>query len=71
MRDKHIAILAVQEAHMDSKRQQEIEELFKKHLLIQASGDPDSPSRRGGVAIVLNREIINASETKFHHVVLG
>ena len=61
MRDKKIGVLAVQEAHMDDFRRQKVEELFQQRLRIFATGDPDHPTGKGGVAIVLNKEIVDAA----------
>ena len=61
MRDKKIGVLAVQEAHMDEFRRQKIEELFQQRLRIFASGDLENPTGKGGVAITLNREIVDAA----------
>ncbi|KAJ7891627.1 hypothetical protein B0H14DRAFT_2560684 [Mycena olivaceomarginata] len=55
MREKQIGILLVQEAHMNEERRERVEGLFKKNLKIYHSEDPENPTRKGGVVIVLNR----------------
>ncbi|EPT04439.1 hypothetical protein FOMPIDRAFT_1091164, partial [Fomitopsis schrenkii] len=60
MRDKRIGVLVVQETHMDERRRQQVEDLFCQRIRIFATGDPDNPTGKGGVAIVLNKELVDA-----------
>ncbi|KDQ32106.1 hypothetical protein PLEOSDRAFT_154311 [Pleurotus ostreatus PC15] len=64
MRDKKIAILAVQETHMDEERRESIGSIFGRRLHITASADKDSPSQRAGIAIVFNKSFVNTSSEK-------
>ncbi|EPS96358.1 hypothetical protein FOMPIDRAFT_1032406 [Fomitopsis schrenkii] len=59
MRDKKIGVLVVQEAHMNEERRCKVENLFAQRLRIIATGDPENPTGKSGVAIVLNKEIVN------------
>ena len=52
----------MQEAHMDEPRRQKIEDLFQQRLRILATSDPEHPTARGGVAIALNKEIVEAQQ---------
>ncbi|EIN09247.1 hypothetical protein PUNSTDRAFT_44642 [Punctularia strigosozonata HHB-11173 SS5] len=58
MRERRIAILLVQEAHMDDQRRDEIETLFTNRLRVFVSPDPDNPTGKAGVAIVVNKQLI-------------
>jgi exonuclease III len=71
MRSKKIALLAVQETHMNEERRSEIEDLFKNRLRIGASWDKDAPTRVGGVAIVINKDILDASKVTYEELTAG
>ncbi|KAF5343921.1 hypothetical protein D9758_012103 [Tetrapyrgos nigripes] len=60
VRQKRIGVLLVQEAHMDENRRQTVQDKFSKRLVIRCSADPDSPRAKGGVAIVLNKDLVDA-----------
>ena len=55
MRDKKIAVLAVQESHLDETAVDNLNSLFHRRLSIWNSGDPLHPSAGKGVALVLNK----------------
>ncbi|KAG6885868.1 hypothetical protein C0992_004817 [Termitomyces sp. T32_za158] len=71
IRDKKIGILLVQEAHLSDERKGEVEKLFGKRMKIQASPDPVNPTGKGGIAIVMNRELINVQGTESTKIVPG
>ena len=58
MRDEKIGILLLQETHMDVVRHNQVQKLFVNRLHILYSADPESPTRKGGVAIVLNKRFV-------------
>ena len=58
IRDEKIGILLLQETHMDVVRHSQVQKLFVNRLHILYSADPVSPTRRGGVAIVLNKRFV-------------
>ncbi|KAI0654343.1 Endonuclease/exonuclease/phosphatase, partial [Cubamyces menziesii] len=58
MRDKKIAILAVQETHLDEMRARTLADLFDKHMSIEYSSDPENETAARGVAFVINKRII-------------
>ncbi len=58
MRDEKVGILLLQETHMEAARHSQVQKLFIKRLHILYSADPESPTRKGGVAIVLNKRFI-------------
>ncbi|KAF8053963.1 Endonuclease/exonuclease/phosphatase [Lyophyllum atratum] len=71
MREKRIGILLVQETHLTDDRKTEIESLFEKRLKLFTSHDPDNPSGRGGVAVVLNRSLTNVQGVRSTEIVPG
>ncbi|KAF5367240.1 hypothetical protein D9615_010668 [Tricholomella constricta] len=71
LRDKRIGILAVQETHLTEERRDELEKLFAKRMKIFISKDPENPTGRAGVAIVLNRELTNTSGARVTEIVPG
>ncbi|KAK0498837.1 hypothetical protein EDD18DRAFT_1026195, partial [Armillaria luteobubalina] len=68
--EEKIGILTVQEAHLTAERKELIEKIFPK-LHVEISEDPDSPTARAGVAIVLNRRLTNWSTVKIREVIPG
>ena len=71
MREKKIAVLLVQEAHMNSERQAQVEGIFSRRMKIHSSANPENPTGKGGVAVVLNRELIHTNESKATVIVPG
>ncbi|KAF8061861.1 Endonuclease/exonuclease/phosphatase [Lyophyllum atratum] len=71
MREKRIGILLVQETHLTDERRDEIESLFEKRLKLFTSYDPDNPSGRGGVAVVLNRSLTNVQGVRSTEIIPG
>ncbi|KAF9487812.1 DNase I-like protein [Pleurotus eryngii] len=71
MHDKKIAVLSVQETHMDEDRKDKIEHLFGQRLKILASADAESPTQRAGVAIVLNKSFLNVGTAMTKEIVPG
>ena len=58
IRDKKIGVLLLQETHMSKTRHNETQKLFWKRLKIFSSEDPENPTGKGGVVIVLNKALI-------------
>ncbi|KAF5375493.1 hypothetical protein D9615_009178 [Tricholomella constricta] len=71
MRDKRIGILAVQETHLTEERRDDLEKLFSKRMKIFISKDPENPTGRAGIAVVLNREITNVTGAKITEIIPG
>ncbi|KAG9220267.1 hypothetical protein CCMSSC00406_0006332 [Pleurotus cornucopiae] len=71
MRDKKLAILAVQETHMDEARCEAIQSIFGRRLHIVASADEESPSQKAGVAIVMNKCHVDTSTETTTVIVSG
>lgn len=57
VKEKHIGVLAIQEAHLTQEHVDDLHQLFGKHLQIHFSQGQNVNAH--GVAIVLNREITN------------
>ena len=58
IREKRIAVLLVQEAHMDDERKNQVENIFSRRMKIHASANPDNPAGKEGVAIILNSQLL-------------
>ncbi|THU95795.1 DNase I-like protein [Dendrothele bispora CBS 962.96] len=71
VREKRIGILALQETHLTSERHEQIEKVFSKRLKIFFSSDPENPTGRAGVAIVLNKELVKTNNIKTYQIVPG
>ncbi|KAL1657548.1 Endonuclease/exonuclease/phosphatase [Schizophyllum commune] len=65
MNDKKIAVLLLQETHLTESRKQDVERMFGGKLKIFHSPDPDEPTQRNGVAIVVNTRLAEAKDAKF------
>ena len=63
--NKHkIAILALQETHLDEAAIAEIRKSFSKKMHIEYSSDPSAPRSRTGVAFVINKSLIAPNNIK-------
>jgi hypothetical protein len=71
MREKHIGILLVQEAHLNEARKEGIENLFKKSMKVYHSEDLTNPTGKGGVAVVLNRQLTNVNGVQITEIIPG
>ncbi|KAI0335407.1 DNase I-like protein, partial [Cubamyces sp. BRFM 1775] len=58
VKEKRIAVLAIQEAHLDTQRAQRLQELFEQHLQIVHSADPTNSRGARGVAFVINKRLV-------------
>ena len=71
MRTKRIAVLALQETHLDKEWLTEIKGCYKSSLTIYNSQDPENPMGSAGVVFVLNKALIAPSDLKIHTLVQG
>ena len=62
MNKRKIAILAVQETHLDESRVDNILSLFGHKITIIVSHDPDMPRATAGVAFIINKKFITPCE---------
>ena len=70
MRDNAIALLAVQETHLTDELASQFEELFGNSFKLTHSPDPRTSNARG-VAVVLNRRLINTRNSSTTTIIPG
>ncbi|KAJ3797677.1 Endonuclease/exonuclease/phosphatase, partial [Lentinula aff. detonsa] len=70
-RDKRIGILALQETHLTNDRIETLNEHYKKRISIFGTPDPTNPTGKGGIAIVLNQELIKPERAECHDIIPG
>ncbi|KAF9562623.1 DNase I-like protein, partial [Agrocybe pediades] len=59
--ENRIGILCLQETHLDDEREQAIQNLFARQLVIVKSANTENARGRGGVAIVLNKSLLRTN----------
>jgi len=70
MREQNIGVLAVQETHLTNKLADQFNTLFGNRLTLLHSPDPTTRNARG-IAIILNKKIVNTSDLKPTKIVPG
>lgn len=63
-----IAILALQETHLDQERVETLKSAFGRKMEIIHSEDPDAPHTTTGVAFVINKSLIAPKKTTIHKI---
>ncbi|KAH9853408.1 Endonuclease/exonuclease/phosphatase [Lenzites betulinus] len=71
IKQNSIGILLLQETHLTAERCADIKRMFKGRLKVLYSAHPDAPTRKEGVAVVLNKAQINADGAKVTQIVPG
>ena len=71
MNKKRIAILTLQETHLDRARLQDVISCFGRRLEVVISQHPNNPRTRAGVAFVINKALINPKESKMYELQPG
>ena len=71
MSDHKIAIMALQETHLDQALLQDVENCFGRRLTIVISQSPTSPRATAGVAFVINKALISPRELHVHELISG
>lgn len=71
MSKNKIAILAVQEMHLDRERQHSIENCFGKRLAVLNSKLDTNPRVSAGVAFILNKTLIQPKEMSVQELIKG
>ncbi|KAF6741126.1 hypothetical protein DFP72DRAFT_834963, partial [Ephemerocybe angulata] len=73
MNSKRIGIMAVQETHLTLERTRNLNKKFHKQMYIINSSAPLNPSTTAGVAIVINRRLVNyrPGDLKYKELVPG
>ena len=69
--NEKVAILAIQEAHLDETMTERIQTLYEKNLEIIVSANPESPRARAGVAFIINKWLISPEEIETHELIPG
>lgn len=64
-------ILIISEAHLTERRCDELEKLFARRMKISFTANPDNPTGKGGVAIVVNKQLTNWHNIQTREVVPG
>ncbi len=71
MSDHRIGVLLVQETHLTNERKAGLHDMFARKLRIYHSENPDAPTQREGVAIVLNTRYVDTSTAVTTEIVPG
>lgn len=59
LNDHRIAVLVLQETHLNQESLKRIRSCYNKKMLILHSEDPDTPRTTAGVTFVINKSLIN------------
>ncbi|KAI0737438.1 Endonuclease/exonuclease/phosphatase, partial [Daedaleopsis nitida] len=71
MRDLRIGVLILQETHLTVDRVNFIEKMYKGKIKILHSSHPDRPTQKEGVAVVINKRLVQATGVEMTEVVPG
>lgn len=71
MKENKLAILALQETHLDNDLLQSVNECFGKRLTIVNSNLPENPRSSAGVAFVINRSLVAPKELSTTELIEG
>ena len=69
MHTEKIAILAIQETHLDQSMAENLGRIFEKNLKILNSANPDNPWASAGVGFVINKQLINPDKMEMHKLI--
>ena len=71
MKENKIAVLAMQETHLDNDMLQSINECFGKRLTVINSKLPENPRSSAGVAFAINRALVAPKELTISELIKG
>lgn len=71
MKENKIAVLAMQETHLDNDMSQSINECFGKRLTVINSKLPENPRSSAGVAFAINRALVAPKELTISELIKG
>ncbi|KAI0693953.1 Endonuclease/exonuclease/phosphatase [Cerioporus squamosus] len=71
IRDRKIAVLAIQEAHLTKEDTEVINEMFRATMWVTASPDPINGTGARGVAIAFNKRMVNTDAIKQWELIEG
>ena len=66
-----IAILAIQETHLDEDAANKVRECFSKKIHLEFSSDPNAPRSTAGVAFVINKSLIAPNDIQAQELFPG
>ncbi|RDX41541.1 DNase I-like protein [Lentinus brumalis] len=71
VRDSKVAILGLQETHLVDEKREELNELFNMSMMVYSTADPENPTGARGVAIAVNKRLVNTDDAVCRVVVPG
>ncbi len=71
MTDNRIGVLLLQETHLTEERKASLHKMFARRVKIFFSANPDAPTQREGVAIVLNTRHVSTADAVATEIVPG
>ncbi|KAI0081461.1 DNase I-like protein, partial [Panus rudis PR-1116 ss-1] len=71
IKEDRIGVLALQETHLTNENVDGLHAQYGRRLKILHTSDPDDPSQKAGVAIVLNKDITNIKDIRYTVIVPG
>ncbi len=71
LRDGRIGILGIQEAHLTDEKAEQINQLFSSSMRIYVTADPENPSGARGVAIALNKRLVDTENVEHTTLIPG
>ena len=71
MHTEKIAILVIQESHLDQSMMENLSTIFEKNLKIMISADSDTPRASAGVGFIINKQLINPDKMEMHKIIPG
>ena len=71
LNENKIAILALQETHLDDMTIECLHTMYSHKMEIIYSADPNSPRSTAGVAFIINKSLIAPKEVRAHELILG
>ncbi len=71
MAEHRVGVLCLQETHLTTERVAGIHKMFARRIKILHSENPEAPTQREGVAVVLNAKYVSTSDVKAREIVPG
>ncbi len=71
MAEHKIGVLLLQETHLTDERKAGIHKMFARKVRVFHSANPEAPTQREGVAVVLNARYVNTSKASAEEIVPG
>src|ERR1700741_1870051 len=71
MSDQRIAILAIQESHLDQDLLDQVLRCYGSRLTLITSSDPETPRASAGVAFIMNKRLIKPNNITVYELVEG